>query len=423
MTRNRQLAAALVLALGMSGNGLAAEVLTFADAWQLLLGEHPTLAVSAADLEARAADLEQSGRGLNPELVFETENFGGSGEFGGLGEADLTLALSQTWERGGKADSRRAVARAGLAASRNAADLARLDLRADLARSFIEVLVARRHIALADTLALVAEQDRIAVDRRVAAGAENRIAAQRVRLAWFAARRDRERAQQEWQAARIRLGALWNDDHGTFAGLSGDLDAIVPVPDWQEILAGLDTSPTARTAATDIAHARAVTDLARSLGTVNVTTAAGVRHFRGSDDNAFVFSVGLPLTVRDQGKGARRAAAADVARLEAAARAATTDLKSDLSDAWSRLGTSQADILAIRRDMLPAAATAMTEARRAYSQGGYSLTDVLAVRRTWAEWQLAHVDALARHHLAAADLAALLGNPAAVPAQATEERP
>jgi outer membrane protein TolC len=90
-------------------------------------------------------------------------------------------------------------------------------------------------------------------------------------------------------------------------------------------------------------------------------------------------------------------------------RQTTIDLKTELAGVWSRLATSHADVLALRNDTLPSAAAAMREALRAYQSGGYSLTDVFAVRRSWAEWQLAYVDALARHHIAAADLAALLG--------------
>ena len=83
----------------------------------------------------------------------------------------------------------------------------------------------------------------------------------------------------------------------------------------------------------------------------------------------------------------------------------------------SQLASTRADVVAIRNDMLPSASRALEEAHGAYDQGAYSLTDVLAVRRTWTDWKLAHVDALANHHLAAADLAALLGNEISVEAR------
>jgi len=422
MARRRLAIAALLLACGMIGNA-AAEVLTFDEAWRLVLDGHPALVAVAADLEARTADREQAGRAPNPELALEVENFAGSGVFHAFDEADFTLALSQTWERGGKAGGRKAAADAELAVSRTTADLVSLELRSDLARAFVEVLAAQRRFALADTLAQVAAQDQVAVDRRVAAGAEDRIAAQQARLSAAGGRRARDHARQVWQARRQRLGALWNDDQATFARVDGDLDALVPVPGWQALLDELDTSPTARRAVAETNRARAATELARSQGTVDLTTTAGLRHFRGLDENAFVVSVGVPLAVRNTGRDARRAAAADLARAEAEARAATIDLKADLNETRSRLDTSEADVLAMRGEMLPAAAAALDEARRAYARGAYSLTEMLAVRRTWIEWQLAHVDALVSHHLAAIDLAALLGIPAAVPAPATEEAP
>jgi cobalt-zinc-cadmium efflux system outer membrane protein len=405
------------------GNAAAEEFLTFESAWGRVLDRHPSLAAAAADLEARMADLDQAGRLPNPELEFEAENFAGTGEYGGFDAADLTLALAQTWERGGKAEGRRSVARGEIAVSRAAAELARQALRADLARAFVEVLAVQRHVALADSLARLAEEERIAVDRRVAAGAENRVAAQRVRLEAAAARRARDRTRQEWQASRERLGTLWGDDTARFPRVAGDLDAIVPVPDLEELLAGLEASPTARLRAAETERARAAADLARSLGAVDLTTSVGLRHFRGPDDYALVVSVGVPLAVRDSGKDVRRAAAADLAGAEAAMRASIVELKTELNEALSRLATSQSDLLAMRRDMLPTAASTLAEARRAYARGAYSLTDLLAVQRTWTEWQIAHVEALTRHHLAAIDLAVLLGEPVGVPARAVEVTP
>ena len=407
----RKIRTAVLLAVGLSlAAPAAAEVLTFDDAWQMVLAEHPALAATAADLEAREANLAQAGRGLNPELVFEVENFAGTGAYSGFDSADLTLALSQTWERGGKADYRSAAAQAGLEASRTADDLARLALRVDLARAFVEVLAARDRVALAETLVLVADRERQAVERRVGAGAENRIAAQRTHLEWSAAHRDANRMDEALQAARLNLGAFLGQDRATFPPLSGDLQALVTVPAWDEVLARMESSPSARQAMAELARARSTVGLATSAGAVDLTTAAGVRHFRGDEDYALVVSVGIPLGVRDLNRDGQRAAAADVVRSEAAVRAAAVDLKTALADAWSRLASTRADVVAIRNDMLPSAARALEEAHGAYDQGAYSLTDVLAVRRTWTDWSLAHVDALARHHLAAADLAALLGN-------------
>ncbi|MCP4571393.1 MAG: TolC family protein [bacterium] len=420
----RRIPLLLMLAVwSVAGGGGAEEVLTFDEAWHLVRDRHPALTAAAADLEAREADLDQAGRLPNPELEFEIENFAGSGEFGGFEATDMTLALSQTWERGGKAAGRQAVAAGEIAVSRAAGGMARQELRADLARAFIQVLASQRRVDLADSLAHLAEEDRIAVDRRVAAGAESRISAQRARLEAAGARRGRDRTRQEWQAARERLGALWGDDLAGFARVAGDFDAIVPVPDWPELLAGLESSPSARLRAAETERARAATGLARSLGAVDLTTSAGVRHFRGPGDNAFMISVGVPLAVRDNGSDARRAAAADLARSEAESRASLVDLKAAANEARTRLATSQADVLAMRRNLLPAAATALAEARSAYARGAYSLTDLLSLHRTWTEWQLAHVDALTRHHLAAIDLAVLLGEPAGVPARTTEETP
>jgi cobalt-zinc-cadmium efflux system outer membrane protein len=389
MTRTVRIPGSLALAVTLAlhataGPAAATETITLDEAWRLVLTRHPVVEAASADLAARTADADQAGRGLNPELEFEIENFAGSGDFGGFETADLTLQISQTWERGGKADGRRRTAAARLEASRATAERTRRELRGELVRAFVRALAAQRRVALADSLAHVADLARRGADRRVAAGAENPVVSKLARLTWSEARREQQRTRQELSAARLRLGALWGEDAAAFPALAGDLGELVPIPSWESILERVDAAPALRTATAELVLGRAGVELARSGGASDLTTAVGLRHFRGLDDNAFIVSVGIPLAVRDRNRDAVRAAAADVTRLEAARRAAAADLKSQLAEAWSRLTTSQSDVLAIRRDMLPIAADALEEAERAYERGRYSLTDVIVVRRTLA---------------------------------------
>jgi len=92
------------------------------------------------------------------------------------------------------------------------------------------------------------------------------------------------------------------------------------------------------------------------------------------------------------------------------ARVAAIELKGQLAAAWNEMDITRSDVAAIRSQILPAATLAMQEADRAYRQGRFSVTEVLMVRRTWTEWQLKLVDVLARHHLAAIQLNALVGD-------------
>jgi cobalt-zinc-cadmium efflux system outer membrane protein len=65
--------------------------------------------------------------------------------------------------------------------------------------------------------------------------------------------------------------------------------------------------------------------------------------------------------------------------------------------------------VSLRDRILPEAEAAFTNQREAYRLGSARLTDVLDTERTLFELRDRYVDALARHHVATADLERLLG--------------
>jgi len=393
----------------------AAGTLTLAGAWERVRAAHPSFAAADAAIAADEAAAAQAGRGLNPELVLDVENFAGSGEFAGFDGAELTLLAAQTWTLGGKPALRRAEAEAAVRGARFAAAVSTQGLEAELTRTFVAVLGAQRRVALADTAVAVATRDLAAVGRRVDAGAESRLASQRSHLAAADARRAAARARDELGGARRRLAILWGGDASALPPAVGDLDSLVLAPAWDDVAAAADSCPAVRLADLARERADAAVDVARSLGSSDVTTAAGWRHFRGSGDNALVASVALPLPLRDTNRDGVRAARGEAARAAADVEAVRFRVRAEVADVWNRLTTSRADVETIRGEILPAAVAAMAEAQHAYAVGRFSLTDMLAVRRDWAAWEAELVDALVRHHTAAADLSALLGAPTFTP--------
>lgn len=69
-------------------------------ALELALQHNPRLTTFSSAVEERSHLLRQAGRLPNPELEFEVENFGGSGEFSGSANAETTVRLQQRLELG-----------------------------------------------------------------------------------------------------------------------------------------------------------------------------------------------------------------------------------------------------------------------------------------------------------------------------------
>lgn len=120
----------------------------------------PRIAQARALAEAAEARARQAGVSPNPEISLEIENFAGTGPYRDVRSAETTLALSQRLELGGKRSARIAVASAErdvaiLAYKRAEADLAR-DIRiayAELRAAEDRAVLARDNVAQAEKLA------------------------------------------------------------------------------------------------------------------------------------------------------------------------------------------------------------------------------------------------------------------------------
>ncbi|MHC4925221.1 MAG: TolC family protein, partial [Planctomycetota bacterium] len=219
MTRMRRFTS---LCLVVSGLGLGSRVaaspptvpeptgpLHLEDALALALRHHPGFAADAWELRAREADLEQADRGPNPELELELENFGGSGSTRGLESLEMTLAFSRTLELGGKRAKRTEEARRVRDGAALDAEIRRVDRMADVVAAFVGVLAAQQRVALADSLAALADDVLVSVGRRVRAGGVSPVEERRARVSRETAVVEKDRAGTDLFAARTRLAASW----------------------------------------------------------------------------------------------------------------------------------------------------------------------------------------------------------------------
>ena len=103
------LCAALLLS-GYVSTVSAQESLTLTEATRRTLTHYPELQVFQWRFQALEAMRDTAQLTLAYELGFEAENIGGSGNFSGTDNMELTLSLSSVIELGGKRESRVAVA-------------------------------------------------------------------------------------------------------------------------------------------------------------------------------------------------------------------------------------------------------------------------------------------------------------------------
>lgn len=406
------IAGALALSAGVAANASAQEPLRLGDALERALEYNPSLSARALEVHSLEALADQASAWSNPALSFELENAAGSGEFAGVDNAEVTLALSQLLELGGKRSYRRSAALSARDAAAAERDATRLDVALETTRAFVEVLAAQERVVLADTLVEVAASVLSDVDARVRAGGALHLEAGRARVALETSRIDRDLARRALAAARSRLAAIWGGRADDFGPAEGDLGAIAAdIPPLDALAGAVDDTPDVRAPAAFAEAQRARARLERSLRVPDLTLDAGVRRLGDAGETALVFGISAPLPLFDRRGGAARAADLGAESSLQDARAVAVQTTAALARTYASLAGAHAEALQLRDGVLPEAETVASASGEAYRGGRIALTDVLDTQRTLFQLKRRYVDATARYHIAVAEIERLTARP------------
>ena len=379
-------------------------VVTLEDAVKKALDASPRLKSAAAGLEAAKGAEDQAGSWLNPELGFEAENVAGGGQFSGTDSAEYTYGLSQTVEIGGKRSARQNAAQAVREAAQTGLLSERLNLERDVHIAYSEVL------AEAEALKLAIDQEELAkgvlatVSKRVDAAAEPEIQRSKAEVAYATSVIARQQEERQFKVAKEKLARLWGAskldvslDHSHFFDLQAPsafhiyLEKLDQIPDMQR----LSFMQAEKESLLDLEKAQVIPDPSFSLG---------VRDFRESGDQAFLFGVSLPIPVLNQNSGNVAKARAEVTKAESDARQAELMLEQQLTENWQGWNTSYSEAERMQTKLLPAAEKAFTLARAGYEKGKFPYLEVLDAQRTLFNARAQYHDALKRYHTARANV-------------------
>lgn len=410
--------------------------LSLADSLALALEQHPDLRVYSWDIRAAEAREIQAGLRPNPELSLELEDIrlgGGSGtesssrtlgisaadglsaglarsdesaRGGALGEAEVTLALSQLVELGGKRAKRM------MAASRERDvvawdyEVARADVLAKSARAFYAVVAAQEHVRLSETLANLANQAHATVQTLVQAGKVSAIEESRSQVELSQLSIERDTAIRELSVARIELAGTWGSNEPQFEAATGTFPETFAPLAAEDLKTSIDRSPYMSRWVAELDRRDAVVALERANGKPDLTVTFGLRSSgsggadsrdwdissgdglsvtRGSTDSdrdariVLGFSLPLPLFNRNQGSIAEAEYLARKASDER--RATEAAISNALAAALERASAFHAAYLSMKTTVVPTAQEAFDAVQEGYRAGKFGLLDVLVAQR------------------------------------------
>lgn len=357
----------------------------------------PAVVAAERDVAAAESRLRQAGYRENPELSVEVENFAGTGELKGLKSAEITAAVNQRLDLGGRRPARVEVARAELRIQQLRLAIARADLARSVREQFARATAARERLGQAqDNVAWARELARIA-GILVEAGRDPPLRAVRARSALAQASASLEAAEAEELAARSSLAALF--------GVSAPVERVTgSALDLTPRQIDADASLEVRLADAELAATGAGLRQQLAERRLDPAVGVGVRHVRESGDFGLVAGVSMPLQIFDRNRGNISAARAAQQAAEARRASILATTTAQARNAIASVEATQRRVTALERSAVPEASEALRLTQRSYEEGRSSLLELLDARNAYtaAEAQLTEArEALA---IATADL-------------------
>lgn len=343
----------------------------------------PAIVSARASVAAAQGRLRQAGFRDNPELSVEVENFLGTGELSGLQSTEVTIAVNQRLDLGGRRSARQAVGRAELAVN----ELRLLITRAELARSvrqqFATAVAARERLRIAiENEARSRELARIA-RILVEVGREPPLRALRAQAAASQAAAELRGAQAEEVASRRTLAALFGAETAPSA-IAGEL--VEPLAATSLPVESLDV----RLANAQLALAEANLQQQLAERRLDPAVGVGIRHVQELGDQALVAGFSMPLPIRNRNSGNIEAAQAEIRAAEAERASARVGASTRIANATANLSAATARVQALERGAIPEGREALRLAQLSYEAGKIELIELLDAQAalTSAETQL-----------------------------------
>jgi len=383
-------------------------IITLRQALALALMHNPELRAFSWEIRASEARTLQAGLLPNPEIEVEMEEVGGAGARSGFDSAETTLQFGQLIELAGKRSKRKRLASLESKLAGWDYEARRLDVFSEVAFAFIGVLAAQERLALAEELVGLSEGVLNTVAQRVEAGKDSPIEKTKAKVALASSRIEQKQAQWRLVSARKKLAATWGGISPVFDGVSGQLDAISPIPSEKDLTRLLKQNPDLARWAVEMESRRAALELEKANSITDPTIFGGMQRFNETDDTSVVFGLSIPLPAFNRNQGRILEAKYNLARAKEQQEAVEANLYAALADAYQALSGAFIEVTDLRNEVLPGAESAFDAVRQGYQEGKFDFLTVLDSQRTLFDARQRYLDALASYHMAKAAVESLI---------------
>lgn len=380
---------------------------------------HPELSAFAMQTQMYSGYAQQAGITSRPQVGFTIEDALGTGEHSGFKSAQSTLSIS--WLLDGELVERKVqTANSYGATVALEREVKALDLAAQTARYFVQVLVNKERLTLAKFSLAQASKSLTAIDKRVKAGKSSLI--DKLKAKAEVAKRELvvEDLTHEVDASKYQLFSQWMQKDSSNANNQQHkqidvIGSLLSLPlsdntDFNLLFNKLTKTPSVSLFATKQRIAQSEIELARIETKPLWQFSAGLRRYETTDDFGLVAGISIPFGETNQNKGKIKALTASQNKLETDSLALVHKLNTQLYVLIEQLKHSQHVIHAITDNIIPVLEQAFSEAEKAYNVGKYSYTEWINTQQALLNAQSDLIAAYQNAHLNNIEIERLTGS-------------
>jgi len=371
---------------------------------------NPQLAAFSYNVRAAEARMLQARVLPNPRLEAEMEEYNRGGE--GAGSAETALVLGQLIELGGKRRWRTRLAEAESELAGWDYEAKRLDVFAETALRFVEVLAAQERLELARSAVALAQKTSGAVGERVRAGKEPPLQASRSESEFEMARLDALAAENALGVARKRLAVMWGAEAATFDTADGSLDRVLQaIPPLASLRSRLETNPDLARWEAELRLRRAALSSEKAARVPDMKASVGYLQYGEDGTDASAFGVSMPLPLFDRNRGNVMAAQHELSKAASDRSATKLALSAELAETHAGLTAAHQRVVTLRTKVVPTMEQSYQASHEGYRQGKFGFLDILDAQRGLFEVRAALVDALYEYQSALIAIQRMTGTP------------
>lgn len=389
--------------------GQADAPLTLTEAVDRALLENPGLRAAGLEVDIARARRDQAALATPFAVSAEIENFAGTDTLTGFGASETTLAFAKVLELGDKRALRAELGGDRVALAEAGVMLARVDVAAEAARRFVDVVVGQQRLELARAAIDVANETLAVVRRRVDVGRGSDAELASAEIALAEAELDAAALERLSASDRVSLASLWAEATPDFGVAVADLLALPPVEPFATMRSSLEDNPDLAYLVGEQRVLEAERRVAQARRRADLSLGFGVRYLAAPGDAGLVVSVSMPVGARSRAAPAVAEAAARLARQPDVIEQRRLELTALLFELHQQATLARERYTAIRDTLLPRAERAVGLYQRGFELGSYSLLEVTQAQRALLALRDDALTAAATYHLTLVDVEQLLG--------------